>query len=515
MINKLRIRLLWSPAIFGIIILLASAVRLIGITWGLPLKKGHIDEAVVIFYSMRFLSGDLNPHVFFDYPTLFLYILALVFVCVFLAGHAAGIFSSLDQFAGTYMYGNASFLYVAARVASVFCAVASVALVILICRELSRETGPRRAPLFPAAGLAAGFLLSVNPLHVMHSHYATVDVACVFAVLLSFLFAARYFRSSEVSRLYLASFLLGLAVATKYYPVVGFPGLLLLIFVKETRPFAIAARSAVLVIAGFVTGCPYAVLDLPAFAARFADRFSMIVWKSPSGAAAVQTSHAGILFLAAKAMTIPVSVLVAGGILLLCVSGKHGRSNAVLLLFFPGAYLLFLSFWNIAAPHYILPAMPFLMMAGCQGLFSHPWGAGKQYLASLLVLLAALGPFADTVRTDAALTREDTRLTAYHWIQGAIPEKSRILRFAYTPEFSASDPFSVTVDWENKRSGTEPAELARQYDYLIMSQFNNNPPGPWETRLLSSFTMLKAWGPQTMPLGGFHHPKVILYERKN
>lgn len=63
----------------AIILLTGLFVRLWGIGWGLPMKKAHIDESVVIFYTMRFFTGDFNPRVFFDMPTLFLYILFAAF----------------------------------------------------------------------------------------------------------------------------------------------------------------------------------------------------------------------------------------------------------------------------------------------------------------------------------------------------------------------------------------------------------------------------------------------------
>jgi len=91
----------FSMFILSGILLAAAALRFWGINWGLPLKKAHIDESVVIFYTMRFFTGDLNPHIFFDYPTLFLYVLYFFFSIAFAAGKIAGLFTSLDQFVGS------------------------------------------------------------------------------------------------------------------------------------------------------------------------------------------------------------------------------------------------------------------------------------------------------------------------------------------------------------------------------------------------------------------------------
>ena len=53
--------------------------RLWALDWAMPLRRGHIDEHAVVFYSLRVVAGDPNPRVFFDYPAFFLYALAALF----------------------------------------------------------------------------------------------------------------------------------------------------------------------------------------------------------------------------------------------------------------------------------------------------------------------------------------------------------------------------------------------------------------------------------------------------
>ena len=142
--------------------ILASALtagfllRLWGITWGLPLKYAHIDESVVIFYSFRFFTGDLNPHVFFDYPTLFLYLIYAVEYIYFTIGSLFGYFTSLDQFAGKYFLGDIPGIYLIARMVSVAAGTASIYLIYRISRLFYSEKFSCLCAL-PASGLVLTF----------------------------------------------------------------------------------------------------------------------------------------------------------------------------------------------------------------------------------------------------------------------------------------------------------------------------------------------------------------------
>ena len=76
--EQARERKLTTAALVGIIGA-AGALRMLGITWGLP-GEGHLfsyhpDEYFSLGAAFSLLNSDPNPH-FFNYPTLYLYVVA-------------------------------------------------------------------------------------------------------------------------------------------------------------------------------------------------------------------------------------------------------------------------------------------------------------------------------------------------------------------------------------------------------------------------------------------------------
>ena len=126
-----------------------------------------IDEPEVMVRAVRMMkTGDFNPH-FFDYPSLYMYVQALVAVVRFVFGAMRGEWSGLAQ-APTeefYVWGRG------------VTAILGTATVWLVYRAGMRW-GARTA-------LLAAVLLAVMPLHVRESHYVLTDVPATFLVTLT------------------------------------------------------------------------------------------------------------------------------------------------------------------------------------------------------------------------------------------------------------------------------------------------------------------------------------------
>src|SRR5512140_548635 len=79
------------------ILVAAFVVRAWGVESGVPHAVG-IDEPAILDRALRILNtGDWNPHIF-DYPTLVIYLHAVVSIALFLGGAVAGAWASLAAF---------------------------------------------------------------------------------------------------------------------------------------------------------------------------------------------------------------------------------------------------------------------------------------------------------------------------------------------------------------------------------------------------------------------------------
>ncbi len=198
-----------SPLPLFCVLLLALALRVWGLTWGLPSATHyfsyHPDESVVLERSsvtMNVFAGRLLPH-FYDYGSLQLYL-----VCF--ANTLAALFGGIDivpknvsvwypQWAKMYLIGRT--LTVGMGVGTVWATFAAGA----------RLWGNR-------AGLVAALLLAITPLHVQHSHFLTVDVPATLWVMLSLLWSVRLATGDlkPLKTALWAGIFAGLAAATKY-----------------------------------------------------------------------------------------------------------------------------------------------------------------------------------------------------------------------------------------------------------------------------------------------------------
>ncbi len=190
----------------ALVLALALAVRLIAFRWGLPdethLFSYHPDE----YHSLRGIfalaSGDLNPH-FFNYGSLYLYLAAAA--CVM--GHPRHLLAE-DLWApgGPELPGALRDWTLDARVVTL---VLGVVTVLLVYALAGRMWGHR-------AGVLAALALAVMPLHVVHSHYATVDVPMTFFVTLTLLLSVVLLQRPTWQNFVWAGVAGGLAASVKY-----------------------------------------------------------------------------------------------------------------------------------------------------------------------------------------------------------------------------------------------------------------------------------------------------------
>lgn len=187
------------------ILLLAAVLRGNGIGQGLP-GLYDPDEPLFFINALELLAKQTLQPGWFGHPgTTTLYLLALSDLSVFLAGKAAGLWSSTAEFA-TMLYADPSAIVLPARAG-----IAALALgVIAATARLGAKLGD--AP----AGLIAALLIAASPLHSEISALVRTDIMVSLFTLLALLAAVRVAEGGRVRDLVVAGLWMGVAVATKW-----------------------------------------------------------------------------------------------------------------------------------------------------------------------------------------------------------------------------------------------------------------------------------------------------------
>ena len=116
---------------------------------------------------------------------------------------------------------------------------------------------------------------------------------------------------------------------------------------------------------------------------------------------------------------------------------------AVALLAAPGAYLFVHLNREMLCPRYVLPPVPFMLIAAAWGAhwLSHRLRA-RRLVLTCLVALACADPLARSMRYDWLCTQEDTRVQVQRWIGENVPRSAIIMFEGLWPPIT-THPYSV------------------------------------------------------------------------
>jgi len=410
-----------------LILVLAALLRLGGLQWGLPdathVFSYHPDE----YHSLRgafsaVLGGDPNPH-FFNYGSLYLY---LVTGAVVLADSPVP--SIMDPQSMAKMLHDWT---LAARHLNLLLALATVVVVYLTGREL----------LGRRFGLLAAFGLAVFPLHVLHSHYATVDVPQAFFIALTLLFTVRIGKRASPRDYLYAGLCAGLAASTKY------SGALVLVAPliahcaaapgeRETKliawqPLALLAVAA----AAFAVTSPYTFLD---WTHARADILFELQHMQAGEEPARSADPNGWLF---HGLGLAVTTGGAAVVALLGLVGVYFsrfRRPALAVALFGLLWFVMISLAHVRYGRYevgLTPVVALLMGAGCASLYTRRvWLRMMSVLLPGLVIGLSLGT---SGMMSCGLQREpDPRDVALRSLLSNVPP-GRTVGLAWEPWFNA------------------------------------------------------------------------------
>lgn len=392
-----------------LIVLVAFALRLWGLPFGLPYIIQPDEPSVEMRALHMWLTGDPNPH-YFVYPSLYYDLQALWAAMV---GHIAGLLSpDLPRHPLLHL----PFYYLAGRVLTAIIGALTVVVTYLIGRTLNVRLG-----------LIATLFLAVAAQHVQQSHYITVDAPTALFTALTALFAVRALRGEGSRReIILAGLCAGLAAGTKYNAGVAL--LLPLTAALLARASSWRWRLGMGALAGLVAGAafllttPFALLD----PAPFLRSLHVIANHYATGHPGAEGSDNALWYVGylwSDGMLPPLTLLALAG--LVAVATRYRRAGLALLAFVLPYYALLCSTY-VRFDRNLLPLIPFLaLLAAASADIAISWLAVllRNHVAAYLLLLgvAALPSLYTATRADYAITHPFSEEVAVAWANAHLP----------------------------------------------------------------------------------------------
>ena len=394
------------PWALAFILGVALALRLAGLHWGLPNQQHyfsyHPDEIFLLLPSFGFAQGDWNPH-FFNYGTLYLYLVGLPAVALGLVPDPASFPAGLRS------------LYLEGRIITALLGSATVLLLYLALRRESHWL----------ALIGAAFL-AICPLHVLTSHYATVDVPATFFLTLAFLFALRGAGRADARAALPVGLAVGLAAATKYNAgLFLLPALVAPLFAGQKLKLGWWLALPAGALLGFLVGNPY--VWSPEFAR---DVLFELRHAQTGGTLAFVTTGSGWVYHLARGLPValgyPLLAASAAGIVAAIARRSAPARLSLLWIIF---YLSVIGFGKERFIRYLVPLTPFLCLLAAWGIM---WliqrarrprlQAAAALLGCVVILLTALYAGGRVVSLIGFDARDFAWLQARSDVLGARPE---------------------------------------------------------------------------------------------
>jgi hypothetical protein len=453
------------------IVATGALARFWGLDFGLPHTEARPDESTLVGVAIRIAGGDLHPN-FFNYPTLFMYVLAALYRVVYALGWIGGAFESFEHFLQVWTIDSAG-PYLVGRILSAASGTVTVAVLYLLGRRLlGRETG-----------LVAATFLALASLHVRDSHFGVTDVTMTLMVMCAVYWLARAFQDGRARDFAIAGLFAGLATSTKYQGVLLILSMLVVQAVgmakgRLTSGLRPMLRRSALFFVPFalvcVAGTPFALVDAGRFWRDVSFEMGHLQRGHGPDLGPGWRYHATVLLPSALGWP-----LVAAGALGLVASGVWHAMEAALVWSFPAFYYAISGSTHVVFARYMVPIVPFLCLAAAlcvrtanEAIFRWlpRWARGVTLLVACALVLYPSA--ARVIAFDRLLARPDTRVVAAEWFGPRLAEEESVYQTGSRyGQLQLGKPRPVWLFDENRSAFFVNDDLTYEYpDWIVVQR---------------------------------------------
>ncbi|WP_017304982.1 ArnT family glycosyltransferase [Spirulina subsalsa] len=462
----------WVKDSAGLVLLLILALgtflRVYGINFGLP-HLYNFDEIIFVDRAYYMLGNqDPNPQWFGAPASTTIYLLALVYLVIFVIGLIFGQFSNPSQFKALYLTDPTVF-YLSGRLLTAVFGIAIIVLVYWIGHKLFN----------PSVGLIGAAFIAFSPLYVYLSKLIRMDIQMTFFILLSLWFCLKTLEDTGWLNYILAGAFLGLAITTKYPAILFTVSILLAHFIshpksrKSSFKIVISAFSCV---AGVFVSSPFLFLDIER-------AWHDVIYESRSEhlGATGQGFWADLIWYWREPILANFTIL---GIILslfgfgLALTSK--RKDLLVFISFPLVFFVFISTLSLRWDRWIIPVFPFLgLLIGYAIYTLYQWVKQRfNHRVSLFISLALLGimllPLASLSFLESReMAGVDTRTLAGEWMLKNIPPQSSVLVELYTPQLPKDSFQFFEVNEQGNLTQTDLSQFEHYRFIPSWSQIGN------------------------------------------
>lgn len=462
-----------GTVLLALILLLAFWLRVRGIGFGLP-NLYHPDEDAVLMPAINILkTGNFDP-LRMEYGTLHIYLLTVVSAIVFILSARNGQIQDTSQLTiferGTYpsVYQFPEY-FIAGRLTSVLMGTG----IVLLTYMLARRLGTQRQ------GLIAATIAAILPALVTHSHYVTTDIPVTFWIMLGLYLLIRAYDNWFVDTMWAyagAGFVCGLAVSTKYNAILLVLPLLLVPLLRvRTLDKWLTLRvliGPIAMLAGFLVGTPFALLNLPKFLYWFG--YSLRLYNAPRELLIpvwqwhlnyhLTSPHAIIIVLGLGGFIVSFfqwgrRALIVNSFVFVLFGAVFSQTNAQARMWIPSAPIIII--WAALALDWTIHFLETRLSSGRKRIFIS--------YAPLIVLVPLL---VTSIQYGTRFQQEDIRTLAQRWVKENVPPGTAIAVDYMHPNLNP-DVWPITRLFSI--FDKEPEWFAENgIEYLIMNESRND-----------------------------------------